>query len=141
MKPSSFIAFAFVLAGCSGTVEVDFQVTVQSVDTIVAQASTQVICDVVVTATAVGDDGQFGRFGEADFTFRSLASGEVLGSESVSSAVMSTEFRSQVVESGSTINSQPIQRLAEEGFYWDFIFYYRNPAGSRSFSETTVSCG
>ena len=90
---------------------------------------------------AVGDDGQFGRFGEADFTFRSLASGEVLGSESVSSAVMSTEFRSQVVESGSSINSQPIQRLAEEGFYWDFIFYYRNPAGSRSFSETSVRCG
>ena len=78
MKPSSFIAFAFVLTGCSGSVEVDFQVTVQSVDTIVAEASTQVICDVVVTATAVGDDGQFGRFGEADLTFRSLANGEVL---------------------------------------------------------------
>ena len=62
MKPSSFIAFAFVLAGCSGSVEVDFQVTVQSVDKLVEQASSQVICYVVVKAIAVGDDGQFGRF-------------------------------------------------------------------------------
>ena len=141
MKRSSLIVLTMLMSACGANVDVDFEVTVQNVDTVQAQDGPQVVCDVVVTATAVGDNGEFARFGEADFTFRSLASGATLRTESVSSAFMSTQFNSQVIESGESRQSRVLQRPAEEGFHWDIVFFYRNPAGARSSAEATARCG
>ena len=141
MKRTLLFALIPVLAACGGSVDVDFQVDVLNVDTIQAQDASQVLCDVVVTVTAVGDNGEIGRFGEADFTFTSLATGETLRNESVSSAFVSTQFDAQFVEAGSSIQSRVLQRPAEEGFQWDFIFFYRDRAGARSSAEATARCG
>ncbi|MDG2283251.1 MAG: hypothetical protein P8L45_09030 [Longimicrobiales bacterium] len=141
MKWPTLLVVTLALSACSASVEVEFDVAVQNVDTVQAQSGTQVVCDVIVTATAVGDNGGRGRFGEAEFTFRSLASGETLRTEAVSSAFMSTQFNSQVIESGTSIDSRVLQRPAAEGFHWDFTFFYRNPAGSRSSVDATAQCG
>ena len=141
MKWSSLIVLVVILSACSANVDLDFDVAVQNVDTVQGPDGPQVVCTVVVTATAVGNGGQFARFGEAQFTFRSLASGETLSSEAVSSAFMSTQFNSQVIESGNSLQSRALQRPASEGFHWDFVFFYRNPAGSRSSVEATARCG
>ena len=141
MKRSSLLLLTLVLGACGATVDLDFEVTVQNVDTVQSQDGPQVVCDVVLTATAVGDNGERARFGETDFTFRSLASGQTLRTESVSSAFMSTLFNSQVIESGTSIESRVLQRPAAEGFHWDFTFYFRNPAGARSSVDATARCG
>ena len=141
MKRSLLAALSIVLAACGSEVDLQFDVTVQNVDTVQAQDGSLVVCDVVLTATAVGDSGETARFGEAVFTFRSLGTGQTLRTESVSSAFMSTQFNSQVIEAGTSIDSRVLQRPAEEGFHWDFTFFYRNPAGSRSSVEATARCG
>jgi len=141
MKRSVLTALVFVFAACGTGVEVDFGVAVVNVDTVQAQDGIQVVCDVVITATAVGDNGVLGRFGEADFTFRSVATGQTLRTESVSSAFVSTQFDSQVIEAGTSLQSRVLQRPAGEAFHWDFEFFYRNPAGARSSVETTSRCG
>lgn len=135
------VVLTVALAACGANVEVEFDVTVQSVDTVQTPDGPQVECDVVIIATAIGDSGEFGRFGEADFTFRSIASGATLGTESVSSAFMSTQFNSQVIESGTTLESRTLQRPAAEGFHWDFVFFYRDPGGARSSVESSARCG
>lgn len=141
MKQLLPFAIISLLAACGGSVDVVFDVTVLNVDTIQVQDGLQVVCDVVMTATAVGDDGEIGRFGEADFTFRSLASGQTLRTESVSSAFVTSQFNAQFVEVGSSIESRVLQRPAEEGFYWDFVFFYRTRAGARSSVDATARCG
>ena len=135
------LALTLALSACSASVEIQFDAAVQNVDTVQVVDGLRVVCDVVVTATAVGENGQRGRFGEAEFTFRSLATGETLNSESVCSAFMSTQFNSQVIESGTSIDSRVLQRPAAEGFHWDFTFFYRDPAGSRSSVDATAQCG
>ena len=141
MKRLLPFAFMPLFAACGGVIDVDFDVAVLNVDTIQAQDGLLVVCDVVVTATAVGDNGEIGRFGEADFTLRSLASGQTLRTESVSSAFVTSQFNAQFVEAGSSIESRVLQRPAEEGFHWDFVFFYRTRAGARSSVDATARCG
>lgn len=143
VRTLSLLALLPLLAGCSlfgNDFTMDFVVEVESVQEIQDASGTQIVCSVVISATAVGNDGDMGTFGESVWTFSSIATGAELSREGRSSAFIGQIFRTMGVEAGATETTSPVERTVGEPFEWHFEFNYRDPGRARQTTEAMVRC-
>lgn len=133
-----------VVGGCSSLFGSDFtlefDVMVEQVEEVATSTGTEVVCSVVITATAVGSADEMGTFGESVWTLRSAASGTQLSREARSAAFMGQIFRTIGVDGGESASTSPIERTAAEPFEWVFDFNYRDPGRSRQTTSKTANC-
>ncbi len=133
-----------VLGGCIGIFandfEIDYEAELISAETVTDSLGTRMVCQMRLTATAVGEDGEEGVIGEADFAFRSIADDSYLGGERRSAAFMSARFGSDIIVSGSSASTNTFQRAWPVPFEWQMALNYRRPGGTRGTEEITLRC-
>jgi len=138
---AALVALTPALSGCNailgGELDVEFVIEVQGVTTTAAE----VACEIVVTATAAGQDGEAATIGEAVWEYVDLRDGSQLGGERVSAAFMAQNFFStSTLAVGTSIRSRAFERSAAAPFEWRFTFYYRKPSGFREERSAAVTC-
>lgn len=142
---------AFVLlaslsfGGCIGIFandfEIDFEAELVSAETVTDDLGTRVVCRMRLTATAIGEDGEEGVFGEAGFAYRSVANDAYLGGERRSAAFMASRFGSESLASGAAASTNVFERAWPEAFNWEMAINFRRPGGTRGTEEITLRCG
>lgn len=135
---------ALGLAGCIGIFandfEIDFEAELLSVETLSDSSGAHVVCRMRLTATASGEDGERGIFGEADFAFRRLGDDAYLGGEHTSAAFMGSLFGSEEIDAGETLSTNAFERAWPEPFEWQMEVNYRRPGGTRGTEELSLRC-
>ena len=127
-------------AACVGLFGSDFEIDFQAEVVGVTTSGGETTCDVVIEATAVGEEEEQGVFGEAIFTFRSLEDGRLLATERRSAAFMGARFGSEVIASGETRTTGVLQRAFGGPFEWSMELNYRKPGRLRGTDEVVVTC-
>jgi len=143
MRTLALLLCGTVLSGCSlfgSDFEIDFEVEVLDVRTVQEPGGAVVVCEVVVTATATGQDGELGTFGESDWILRRRTDGSVYLGETRSAAAMAFFFGADKIGAGESIRSAIIENRADTEFDWEFVFFYRKPGGSRGDQALTITC-
>ena len=133
-----------VLGGCIGIFandfEIDYEAELISAETVTDSLGTRTVCQMRLTATAVGEDGEEGVIGEADFAYRSIADDSYLGGERRSAAFMAARFGSDIIVSGSSASTNMFQRVWPVPFEWQMALNFRRPGGTRGTEEITLRC-
>lgn len=133
-----------LLGGCIGIFandfEIDYEAELVNSETVTDSLGTRVVCQMRLTATAAGEDGEEGVIGEADFAFRSIADDSYLGGERRSAAFMASRFGSDIVVSGTSASTNIFSRSWPVPFEWQMALNYRRPGGTRGTEEISLRC-
>lgn len=133
-----------LLGGCIGIFandfEIDYEAELVGSETVTDDLGTRVVCQMRLTATAAGEDGEEGVFGEADFAYRAISDGSYLGGERRSAAFMAARFGSDILVSGASASTNVFERAWPVPFEWQMALNYRRPGGTRGTEEITLRC-